>query len=525
MSVDPSQGAHVHLEPGAILHAEMILAAIMENGPVGPLNIDPKIMPTPELEGLATLILHGCEIGRRGWTEFFSLGTHSTDLPQDHDYLRCKLAAISESALLRPQGYGNSVRAVIEYNRVRSRQFLVWKLAAEVAAGRSGADFIAQLAALESEDAGGKVHSMLIHGVMDYPTESPPETILLGNGWARRGDVLTLISTAGAGKSVAVIQSAMAWGLGLPYLGIHPARPLRIVLFSGEDDGVTIGQCREGFLDNSEAITGRKLTAQDLAPLDSMLRIEFIREHVGVRFHAHLASLLRDEPADLVIVNPLLSYLGGEVVSTASEWLRAGLMPILQDHDCAALVAHHTPKLAKDGWENTDDTYSAIGGAELANIPRAILTLRPTGADGLSVLKVSKRQTTGWQDSDGKYVSHFFIRRTDDPTRPAWLPVDADEAQDEIDAGKPAGSAKGTKKATPDKVAGIVSASGSEVARQDLIARTAALCECAHRTAQDAVKAAEGLGLIQPIEKPTGRGGKNAIFYRAGNVNQSLPNQ
>ena len=113
----------------------------------------------------------------------------------------------------------------------------------------------------------------------------------------------------------------------------------------------TIGQCREGFLEHTEAITGRQLSAADLEPLDLMLRIEFCREHVGLRFHPHLAALLREESADLVIINPLLSYIGGEVVAEASTWLRAGLMPILQEHKCAALIAHHTPKLAKDGWQ------------------------------------------------------------------------------------------------------------------------------------------------------------------------------
>ena len=58
--------------------------------------------------------------------------------------------------------------------------------------------------------------SLLLRGVNHYPTEIPPETILLGNGWMRRADVVTFISTAGAGKSVAVTQAAMAWGLACP---------------------------------------------------------------------------------------------------------------------------------------------------------------------------------------------------------------------------------------------------------------------------------------------------------------------
>ena len=361
---------------------------------------------------------------------------------------------------------------------------------------------------------GAKADSLIVFGVNGYPTEVPPETVILGNGWARRGDIVNFISTAGAGKSVAVTQAPMAWGLGLPYLGIHPARPLRVLLFSGEDDGVTIGQCREGFLEHSEAITGRQLTAADLEPLDSMLRIEFCREHVGPRFHAHLDRLLTESPADLVIINPLLSYVGGEIVACASEWLRAGLMPILQKHDCAALIAHHTGKMAKDGWENTDDTYSAIGGGEMANVPRSILTLRPTAADGLSVLKVSKRQTTGWTDSDGDFTTSYFIRRTNDPTRPAWLPVDSDEAQELIGERKPAGNAgKGNKKAAVADVVACLESGAMQ--RKALIEWVMKRCNCSERPAREAIdEAVKGKDkAVSTYTEPNPKGGHRLRWF------------
>jgi hypothetical protein len=307
----------------------------------------------------------------------------------------------------------------------------------------------------------------------------------------------------------------MCWGLGLPYLGIRPPRPLRIILFSGEDDGVTLGQCREGLLEHSEAITGRKLSAKDLEPLDRMLRTEFIREHVGLSFHAHLAGMLRDEPADLVIVNPLLSYLGGEVVAEVSKWIRAGLMPVLQSNDCAAILAHHTPKLAKDGWENTDDTYSGIGGAEVANIPRSILTLRPTAAKGLSVVNVSKRQTTGWKDDAGNYCTHYFVKRTENPERPAWLPVGTDEAGDMIEEAKPAqgkGKAGATKKVQPGDVVEIVR--HRPVTQQDLIARLMSVCQCTEKPAREGIKAAETEELIESFDETNPRGGKAIKWLR-----------
>ncbi|MCP5532340.1 MAG: AAA family ATPase [Akkermansiaceae bacterium] len=360
---------------------------------------------------------------------------------------------------------------------------------------------------------GDETRSMIVRGVNHFPTASPPESILLGNGWLRIGDIATLISTAGAGKSVAVSQAAMMWGIGLPYLGISPARPLRILLFTGEDDDVTLGQCREGLLENSEAITGRTLTAKKLERLDTNLRTVFVREHVGDRFHPYLESLLVEEAADLVIVNPMLSYVGGEIVSCASSWLRAGLMPILQRHNCGSLIAHHTPKLAKDGWENTDDTYSAIGGAEMANIPRAILTLRPTPASGVSVVRVSKRQTTGWKDDSGDSTTAFYVKRSCNPERPAWIPIGHREAMEAIVSGKASYSTRGKdRKVTSEDVANLLT--DGPVWRNPLIAQVRASFRCSDKTAKDAINRAAEEERIVSYTKKNPKGGHPMRYFK-----------
>jgi hypothetical protein len=62
----------------------------------------------------------------------------------------------------------------------------------------------------------------MVRGFMSFPTDPPEEDILAGNAWLRVGDVHFFNSSAGAGKSVALIQASMAWGLGLPFLSIKP---------------------------------------------------------------------------------------------------------------------------------------------------------------------------------------------------------------------------------------------------------------------------------------------------------------
>jgi hypothetical protein len=412
---------------------------------------------------------------------------------------------------VNPDRLSGAASIVRQYDRVRSRTIAGWKLQRLLEAGEDPTAAIQQFQ--EQESTWSKRGRRIVRGVNSYPTETPPEDILLGKGWLRIGDIATMISTAGAGKSVAITQAAMAWGLGLPYFGICPARPLRILLFSGEDDGVTLGQCREGFLEHSKAITGRQLSAADFEPLDEMLRTDFSREHVGSSFHNHLSGLLTEAPADLVLINPLLSYIGGEIVSCASEWLRAGLMPILQKHKCAAIIAHHTGKMSKDGWDNTDDTYSAIGGGEIANIPRSILTLRPAGADGIFVVKVSKRQTTGWKDTSDNFSTSYFLRRSSDPERPAWIPVAYEEAYELVAKGRSARTTgKPACKVSPEDIIAALQVGPTQ--RTALIDRIMRNRKCSDRTASTAILLAEADNWISSFEEPNPNGGKPIKWLR-----------
>jgi hypothetical protein len=496
------------MEDAAVYAAQSLIYSCAEYGFHEGNWISPDAMPTAPLRSVAQVVWEQVTAGVKKWGNI--VPAFGDNEPMRRAFIEC----CSEMGYAtEPPHCARYVERVKGYQLTCRRRELGSKLVLAASDPEEWEAITAEIAKIENE-AHGASRSLMERGVNHYPTETPPETILLGNGWMRRGDVATFISTAGAGKSVAVTQAAMCWGLGLPYLGIVPPRPLRVILFSGEDDGVTIGQCREGLLEHSEAITGRKLSAKDLEPLYRMLRTEFIREHVGHSFHPHLATMLREEAADLIIVNPLLSYLGGEVVGCVSEWIRAGLMPILQSNGCASLLAHHTPKLAKDGWENTDDTYSGIGGAEIANIPRSILTMRPTAAKGLFVVNVSKRQTTGWKDDSGSYCAHYFVKRTDNPERPAWLPVGTDEAEDMIAEGKPAQSkrqAGATKKVQHGDVVNIVRP--RPVAQQDLIARLVALRGCSERTARDAIIEAE-VDEIESFDERNPKGGKAIKWLR-----------
>ena len=246
--------------------------------------------------------------------------------------------------------------------------------------------------------------------------------VLLGDEWLRRGDVNSLVSMAGSGKSVAVDGGAILWAAGLPYLGIKPNGPLRIVLFVAEDDRETIGQQREGILANAGKLFGREITEAEREQIRGNLLIDFSREHVGEDFVAmRLEPVAKEHKADLVIVNPLLGYAGGNLVESGSRLLRSDLLPALQRLNAGAFAVLHTNKLGKDGMADLSQLYAATGGAEMANIPRGIIILNPTEDESVYRLRAEKRLTVGWEDEGGSFVREHYIGRTDSPKRPAWL--------------------------------------------------------------------------------------------------------
>lgn len=350
----------------------------------------------------------------------------------------------------------------------------------------------------------------VIRGFMSFPTDPPPETILAGNGQIRITDMHMWNAPAGEGKSVGMAQTSMAWALGLPYFGIYPSRPLKILHCCGEDDESTLGQCREGFLKHSQAITGRKLTAKDLKPLDEMVRTDFTRQFTGMEFVERLERMLTTEHADLVIINPLLSFIGGPIVEAVSSFLRELLGPALERNRCAALISHHTCKLNKDSWGNMDLTYSGIGGGEVANIPRSIFTLVPTKVKGLRALHVSKRKTVGWKNEDKEFTDHAFFQRTDDPTRPAWLPVSHAEAAEII--ATQAGSSGGVraKKATVDDLVEILSTGAMR--REPLLESLMKKCGCGFSTAKTVLQNAR-LGSISDFNEKDPETGKSVLWF------------
>jgi hypothetical protein len=120
---------------------------------------------------------------------------------------------------------------------------------------------------------------------------------------------------------------------------------------------------------------------------------------------------------DLVWLDPLFSFLGESAVNqeAVSKFLRNGLNPIIQRHQCGLIIIHHQNKPSmtnpKREFQNHDWAYAAAGSAELSNWPRAIMSVQSTDSEKLFRVIMGKRgRRAGILDDSGKPVQSFLIK-------------------------------------------------------------------------------------------------------------------
>ena len=223
------------------------------------------------------------------------------------------------------------------------------------------------------------------------PPADSPDRLIGKFRYICRGAASMLVGSAGIGKSSMIIQMCAAWGCGRDFLGILCAKPLRILLIQAEDDDGDIGEVWDSVR------AGLKLSHDEM----NMLRENFVivRDKVnsGEAFLRKLPQYIEAHNPDLVVLNPLLSFIGGAIdkQEVMSAFLRNGLNRINKDDKFAYLLVHHTNKPQKnDGKSDTNWTewmYKMSGSAELANYPRAIMIIEPAKDEGKFWLRLAKR--------------------------------------------------------------------------------------------------------------------------------------
>jgi AAA domain len=232
-------------------------------------------------------------------------------------------------------------------------------------------------------------------GLFDlHPAADAPENELLRHRFLSRQGSLLIVGNTGIGKSSLTMQMMIHWALGRGCFDMLPARPLKSLLVQGENDFEDLAEMRDG------VVGGMGLNDEQRATINHRILIRHEYQHCGQQFAEEvLEPLLVEHRPDLVWLDPVLQYLGGDgnQQEVVGEFLRQQLGVLIKRYNCAVILVHHTNKPSRNGQPNQSHqhpqlhAYDGAGSAEFSNWPRAVLSLLPTKQTGEYRLVAGKR--------------------------------------------------------------------------------------------------------------------------------------
>lgn len=191
------------------------------------------------------------------------------------------------------------------------------------------------------------------------------------------GIVGGIVAPGGTGKSMALIQLAVALATGKPWLGMTVDRPRRVMVVSAEDG-------RDDFHRRLRAVAGSgcdllrdNLYFFDRTGLDNRLTQKTgdgtIKQTAMVPTIAGVAGIIR---AEVIVIDPLARFSGGnENSNDDGTRMVEALEAIRKQTSATVLVAHHTSK-------NAERTQTAARGASaLVDGFRWLALMQPMSVD------------------------------------------------------------------------------------------------------------------------------------------------
>jgi hypothetical protein len=235
---------------------------------------------------------------------------------------------------------------------------------------------------------------------------------ILGNRWLCKGGSLLIVGQSGTGKSSLMMQAAVHWSLGRDFFGIKPIKPLRSIILQAENDALDCGESLQ------DVVAGAYLDSAEIAQLKEHLAIYRDTVSTGTTFTQALKALIIEHKADIVFVDPLLSFAGIDVSDQeqASKFLRHDLAPILLETGAVLVAMHHTgkPKSSsdKEGHTVADLAYAGLGSSEFTNYFREVAVLfRCQGEEPIYKFGLTKRRgRADLKDAQGQFKSEIYIR-------------------------------------------------------------------------------------------------------------------
>ena len=237
---------------------------------------------------------------------------------------------------------------------------------------------------------------------------------VIGNRWLCKGGSLLIVGQSGTGKSSLMMQAAVHWTLGRHFFGIKPVKALRSIILQAENDAGDVAEALQ------DVVAGAYITADEKEKLRDGLCIFRDTVSTGTAFTDALKALILSHRADIVFVDPLLSFAGIDISDQeqASHFLRHDLAPILLETGAILVAMHHTgkPKSAsdKEGQTVADLAYAGLGSSEFTNYFREVAVLfRCQGEEPIYKFGLTKRRgRSGLQNAQGDFKHEINIRHS-----------------------------------------------------------------------------------------------------------------
>ena len=248
--------------------------------------------------------------------------------------------------------------------------------------------------------------------LLSFERKDDPTTVLGNHRWLCKGGSLLIVGQSGTGKSSLMMQAAVHWCLGRDFFGIKPAKPLRAIVLQAENDAGDISEALQ------DVMAGAYIDATERLQLRDALAIYRDTVSTGTTFTKALRDLVVSHQADIVFVDPLLSFAGIDVSDQeqASKFLRHDLAPILLETGAVLVAMHHTgkPKTSaeKEGHTVADLAYAGLGSSEFTNYFREVAVLfRCQGDEPIYKFGLTKRRgRADLKDHTGQFKSEIYIR-------------------------------------------------------------------------------------------------------------------
>lgn len=267
----------------------------------------------------------------------------------------------------------------------------------------------------------------------NFPVEGPPPNWLINESFWKRGTTWLLNADTGAGKSTLMVNMMVPWCQGKEWMGLRPNGPLKFLVANGENDEDDIGRLLTMYLKASGL-------ADDEVALSTINKnIQFLdRPRIcGLEFFDEIRKHLRDFQADILIIDPLMSFVdrigGGEAADSFRNFVRFQLEELLEQFNLGAIVTHH---MNKQTVKDDLGAFSGSGTSDIANSARLVSNLRKVeDKEDVVELRWFKRLTTT-AASNGEYTDRLYLKKSGYEERVWGLHVEEEEDEGIIDLGK-----------------------------------------------------------------------------------------